>query len=973
MQIKRSIKGYISLGITIILLLGAAIPSTVAVDKPQLTDHELLDLESRKCFDFFWNEATTDFDSPGYGLIRDRVPGDDKISSIASVGFGLTALVIGVERGWITYDQGHERALGTLHTLLNNVEQVNGFFYHFVDMDTAKRAWNCEVSVIDTAIALNGAITAGEYFGGEIKEKAQQIYERVDWNWYRDPNRNQFYMGYSPENGFSGWWDFYAEQFMLYFLGAASPTHPVNANMFYDFIRNYKAYGDYPAFIHSWFGSLFTHQFSYAWFDMRNKVDREGVNWWRNSVIASKVSRQFSIDNADKYRTFGPNSWGLTACDGPDGYSGLYGTPPSGFNNDQHKVDGTVPPAGAAGSIVFTPQEVIDTLQNYYNNHPDLWGKYGFNDAYNLDVTPVWYAEDVIGIDKGITLLMIENYRTGLVWDLFMKNKYVQAGMKKVGLVDIGTLVVDDFEGNSIHSGWTDGGDGVYTFTETEAKSYSGLKSLKVDYNKRDFTWPFLSIALDNGDLTQVKTMKAKLYGNMKVLVKLETSSGAQEKTFTVTGNETWNELIWNLGEIQNQLVDVQKILFFVDPGEASASGTFYIDDIEFLQERIMASNALINGQPIVGETLKGTYDYFDAEGRTEGESAYRWLTASAQAGEYQPITGATSDTYIVQQEDIGKYIRFEVTPRTAIDETTGQAASGNRVLSEVLGEIKPAYPAAKNVTIIKQPVKVEKLVDNFDSNPTEESWIDSGDKVYSVSLDNSITPDGGGNALKIEYDKNGNAWAFVNKIFDKPQDFSDVDTFSAKIYGNPKMLIKFESYDPTKANPWIGLCEKWIEPGSNQWNEFIWDISQHSSNLDNVKRILLFAEPIGENSMTGSGTFYIDDIKFTGKQITDVTTIGIPVVGEMLIGSYEYQDANGDEESGTIYRWLRADSKDGQYIPIPDETSDTYIPKAEDIGKYLKFEVTPKTAAVPTTGETVQSAPSNAVAEGALQIYLPK
>ena len=145
MQIKRSIKGYISLGITIILLLGAAIPSTLAVDKPQLTDHELLDLESRKCFDFFWNEATTDSDSPGYGLIRDRVPGDDKISSIASVGFGLTALVIGVERGWITYDQGHERALGTLHTLLNNVEQVNGFFYHFVDMDTAKRAWNCEV------------------------------------------------------------------------------------------------------------------------------------------------------------------------------------------------------------------------------------------------------------------------------------------------------------------------------------------------------------------------------------------------------------------------------------------------------------------------------------------------------------------------------------------------------------------------------------------------------------------------------------------------------------------------------------------------------------------------------------------------------------------------------------------------------------------------------------------------------------
>jgi hypothetical protein len=128
----------------------------------------------------------------------------------------------------------------------------------------------------------------------------------------------------------------------------------------------------------------------------------------------------------------------LTACDGPNGYSGRYGVEPSGFHssNDEHQTDGTVPPAGAVGSIVFMPEEVIKTMQYYYNNHPQLRSKYGFKGSYNLDVTPKWYADDVIGIDKGISLLMIENYRSGLVWNYFMQNPYVLAGLEKCGIVN---------------------------------------------------------------------------------------------------------------------------------------------------------------------------------------------------------------------------------------------------------------------------------------------------------------------------------------------------------------------------------------------------------------------------------------------------------------------------------------------------------------------------------------------------------
>lgn len=396
-----------------------------------MDNEKILELESKGCFDFFWNETNATSGSAGFGLTRDRAPGNPNMASIASNGYGLAALVIGVERKWISHEEGYERALGTMKTYLYNADHVNGFFFHFLEIDTAKRYRGCEVSVIDTAILICGVLTAGEYFGGEVKDLAEQIYLRVDWDWYVDHSRKLYYMGHHPENGHFGEWDFYAEQFMMYFLGAASPTHPIDPELFYIFKRQVNSYGSYPEMIHTRSGSLFTYQFSHAWYDLRSTLDRNGYDWWNNSVIATKCNRQFCIDNSDIFKTFGENSWGLTACDGPYGYIGGYGTPPCGQNNEEFHTDGTVPPCGPAGSIVFTPKESIDAMNYLYKNFPKLWGEYGFKDAYNLEITPHWYGSDYIGIDKGITLLMIENYRTGLVWDVFMKNKYAKLGMEK--------------------------------------------------------------------------------------------------------------------------------------------------------------------------------------------------------------------------------------------------------------------------------------------------------------------------------------------------------------------------------------------------------------------------------------------------------------------------------------------------------------------------------------------------------------
>lgn len=403
-----------------------------AATLPSVDIDEIIEYEMKGSFDYFWEQANTDMDSPGYGLIRDRYPGSEGIASIAAVGFGLTAYLVGIEKGYITREAGMERVNHTLDTLLS-LDRVEGFYYHFLDMKTGKRAWNSEVSSIDTAILMMGVLSAGEYFAGEIETKAQELYEEVNWTWFLDESRNMFYMAYRPEKGFEGHWDFYAEQLMLYVLAAGSDTHPIDSLPYYTFTRHKAKYGTGQPFIHSWFGSIFTHQFSHAWIDFRGRTDKKEVNWFENSVEASLAQVNFAAAMDEKYLTLGPNAWGLTACDGPDGYNGLYGAPPSGFDNKAHLVDDTVPPAGAIGSIVFVP-EAAERAMAYYYSLDQLNGKYGFLDAFNLSRD--WYANDWIGIDKGITLLMLANYQDNIVYKITMENKSILQGLNLLEIIE---------------------------------------------------------------------------------------------------------------------------------------------------------------------------------------------------------------------------------------------------------------------------------------------------------------------------------------------------------------------------------------------------------------------------------------------------------------------------------------------------------------------------------------------------------
>ena len=350
--------------------------------------------------------------NPANGLIKDSSrPGSP--CSAAAVGFGLTAICIGEYRGWIDKSDAYYIVLKTLKTFRDTVREEHGFFYHFLDMRTGSRAWNSEVSSIDTALFLSGALFAGEYFKGtEVEKVANELYERVDWPWMLNGGK-LLCMGWKPAEGFLRYyWDSYSEAMILYALAIGSPTHPIPPESWFAWKRPVDSYKGYNI-VYCPTGSIFTYQYSHAWIDFR-KVFEKDINYYYNSVSAIKANRQFCIDNSDRYKTYDGDSWGLSACLGPEGYKG-YGAKPGYALND-----GTIPPYGMAASLIFDPLASLNGLKNIYAKYKDpLYGKYGFKDAFNIDKG--WWAEEYLAIDVGITAIMIEDYMSGLVWDKFMK------------------------------------------------------------------------------------------------------------------------------------------------------------------------------------------------------------------------------------------------------------------------------------------------------------------------------------------------------------------------------------------------------------------------------------------------------------------------------------------------------------------------------------------------------------------------
>lgn len=386
------------------------------------TDDQLMDDIERAAYLYFWEQT-----DPNTGLIKDRAlaAGNDTrtLSSIAATGFGLTGLCIADQRGYGDSAAISTRVLNALDFLLNAMPNVNGFFYHFVDISTGARAGTSEVSSIDSAILLCGILTCRQHFSDpQITSMAAQIYDRVNWPWMLNGGTT-FSQGWTPENGFlTTRWDTYSELMMLYLLAIGSTANPVPASTWNAWSRPTLTYDGLTYITGN--APLAIHQYSHAWFNFQGKKDAY-ADYFQNSVTATQAHLQFCLSLAPQFRDYTSNLWGITSSDSVNGYVEWGGPPKIG------PIDGSVVPCATAGSLPFEFDQCIQVLRWIRGTYPAAWQRYGFVDAFN----PLtgWYDPDVIGIDLGIAMLMAENQRTSFVWNTFMQNPEASSAMSLAG------------------------------------------------------------------------------------------------------------------------------------------------------------------------------------------------------------------------------------------------------------------------------------------------------------------------------------------------------------------------------------------------------------------------------------------------------------------------------------------------------------------------------------------------------------
>jgi hypothetical protein len=402
--------------------------------RPSALDEAFLEDLSRRSFQYFWDHG-----DPHTGLVLDRAhtngeghrEGENSygIASSAATGFGLTALCIAAERGWVGRREALERVQTTLRFFAGRAEQMHGWFYHWMDQRSGERRWKSEFSSIDTALLLAGVLTARQYFrtDAETVRLATLIYERVDFPWMLNGHPTLLSHGWRPETGFlKPRWDTYSEHTILQLLAVGSPTHPITPRAWRAWSRERITYAGYTYLTG---GPLFIHQYSHAWVDYRNR--REGwypyTDYFANSVAATLAHRAFCVSLAHEFPDYTEELWGITASDSARGYV-AWGGPPR-----DPMIDGTIVPSAPGGSLQFTPDISLAALSAIKEKFgATVYGRYGFADAFN----PLtgWVGPDVIGLNVGITLLSAENLRTGNIWRWFMMNREIPRAMRMVGL-----------------------------------------------------------------------------------------------------------------------------------------------------------------------------------------------------------------------------------------------------------------------------------------------------------------------------------------------------------------------------------------------------------------------------------------------------------------------------------------------------------------------------------------------------------
>ncbi len=394
----------------------------------KLRGKALIDDLSKRAVQYFWDETPADT-----GYTRDRAPNYDgarnngDISSVAAIGYALSAYAIGAERGWINKEEARKRTILTLKNI-PKIEGHMGWYYHFINIKTGKREWNCELSSIDSGLMFLGIVFAeAAWKDPEITKLSMDILSKPNWEWFmtdgmKKQNSLTISMGWSPTNGFlDARWDGYYEQMAFYIVGMGLDGLP--ANSWAAFKRGPRYVYKDIEILHG--AALFIHQMSQAYIDFKGKRDYLGYDYWVSGRNMTLANRLYCIDNPQKFKGYGPDIWGLSACDIPGGY-GAPGAPGAIWDN------GVLAPAAAVASIMYTPDLSMRAADAFVTQFPGSYGRYGFTTG--MSPHEDWRSPDVIGIDIGQMMLAIENWRDGYAWKVMNSSKIIQRGMAKAGL-----------------------------------------------------------------------------------------------------------------------------------------------------------------------------------------------------------------------------------------------------------------------------------------------------------------------------------------------------------------------------------------------------------------------------------------------------------------------------------------------------------------------------------------------------------
>lgn len=417
-------------------------------------DEAMLDSLQHAAFAYFLAETNL-----SNGLVADTSRPDSP-SSIAAVGFALSAYPVGVERGWIGREDAAGRVLAALRFFSNSDQSgtatatgFRGFYFHFLDIETGRRAWQSELSSIDTALLIAGMLTSALYFDGEsaaeaeLRELVDALYRRVDWRWAQREG-GAVSQGWKPECGFLNYgWDGYNEALLLYVLGLGSPAHSLSDASFEAWTLTYQWENIYGRDL-LYAGPLFVHQFSHAWIDFRGIRDQfmreKKSDYFENSRRATFVQREYAIRNPRGFTGYGQDRWGLSAGDGPSvepqavegRRQAFYGYAARGV--PWGPDDGTITGASTLASIVFAPEIALPAVRamraSRTGGHGDAWARAsGFNETAHAAAGGGWTSEGEFALDQGITVLMIENFRTGLLWRLMRNSPSIRTGLQRAG------------------------------------------------------------------------------------------------------------------------------------------------------------------------------------------------------------------------------------------------------------------------------------------------------------------------------------------------------------------------------------------------------------------------------------------------------------------------------------------------------------------------------------------------------------